>query len=193
LGLRYPGEVTGGPEPVSFLDIARATQSGEGGGQLIGYASFTTEDTSFPYGAHFCEVGVNVRTGQIDVRKYYAIHDSGTPVNPELALGQIYGGVLKSIGHTLYEELIFDGDGRAVNANLADYGVPMIQELPGVLEAELVQTDDPYGPFGGKSVAEISVNGAAPALAIAIHDAVGVWIRDWPITPEKILKGLGKL
>ena len=192
LSLRYPGEIVGGPKPVSFLDIARVTQSGDGAGQLIGYAAYTTEDTSFPYGAHFCEVGVNLRTGQIDVRKYFAIHDSGTPVNPELALGQIYGGVLKSIGHTLYEELIFDGDGRAVNANLADYGVPMVQELPGVFEAELVQTDDPYGPFGGKSVAEISVNGAAPALAIAIHDAVGVWIRDWPITPEKILKSLGR-
>ena len=193
LELQFPGEVAGSSGRVSLLEVARVTQSGEGAGQLIGYASYTTEDSSFPYAAHFCEVGVNTRTGEIKVRRYYAIHDSGTPVNPELALGQIYGGALKSIGHTLYEEMIFDDSGRLLNPTLADYGVPMVQELPWVLEAELVQTDDPYGPFGGKSVAEISVNGAAPVLAIAIHDAAGVWIRDWPITPEKILKSLGKI
>ncbi len=193
LELRFPGEVAGPSAGVSFLDIARITQSGEGVGQLIGYASYATDDTSFPYAAHFCEVAVNTRTGAIDVRRYYAIHDCGTPVNPELALGQIYGGVLKSIGHTLYEEMIFDDKGRLLNTDLADYGAPTAQELPGLIEAEFVQTDDPYGPFGGKSVAEISMNGAAPAITIAVHDAIGVWIRDWPITPEKILKSLGRI
>jgi putative selenate reductase molybdopterin-binding subunit len=69
----------------------------------------------------------------------------------------------------------------------------MISELPKDFKAVLVPTDDPYGPFGGKSVSEISCNGAAPAIANAIHDAVGVWIRDWPFTPEKILRALGKL
>jgi putative selenate reductase molybdopterin-binding subunit len=120
------------------------------------------------------------------------VHDSGTPINPELALGQIYGAVLKSIGHSLYEEMIFDEKGRCLTTGLAAYGAPMIQELPRDMRARLVQTDDPFGPFGGKSVAEISVNGAAPALAAAIHDAAGVWIRDWPFTPEKILKALGR-
>ncbi len=57
----------------------------------------------------------------------------------------------------------------------------------------MIQTEDRFGPFGGKSVAEISVNGAAPALATAIHDAVGVWIRDWPMVPEKILAALGRI
>jgi putative selenate reductase molybdopterin-binding subunit len=127
------------------------------------------------------------------VRRYYAVHDCGTPVNPDLALGQVYGGVLKSIGHTLYEEMIFDETGKLLNPTLADYGAPMVRELPGVLEAVFVQTDDPYGPFGAKSVGEISVNGAAPALSIAIHDAAGVWIREWPITPERILRALGRI
>jgi putative selenate reductase molybdopterin-binding subunit len=68
----------------------------------------------------------------------------------------------------------------------------MIQELPRDFRVRMVQTDDRYGPFGGKSVAEVSVNGAAPALAIAIHDAVGVWLREWPFTPEKILTALGR-
>ena len=76
---------------------------------------------------------------------------------------------------------------------MGEYGVPMIQELPEDVQVRLIHTDDPYGPFGGKSVAEISVNGAAPALAIAIHDAAGIWIRSWPFTAEKILRETGKL
>jgi putative selenate reductase molybdopterin-binding subunit len=135
---------------------------------------------------------VNVRTGVMEVRRYHAIHDSGTPINPELALGQVYGGILKSIGHALYEEMIFDEKGRCLTTGLAAYGAPMIQELPADLRVKLVTTDDPFGPFGGKSVAEISVNGAAPALAAAIHDAAGVWLRHWPMTPERLLKLLGR-
>jgi putative selenate reductase molybdopterin-binding subunit len=137
-------------------------------------------------------VAVNTRTGAVEVRRYHAVHDSGTPINPELALGQVYGAVLKSIGHSLYEEMIFDEEGRCLTTGLAAYGAPMIQELPRDVRVRLVTTDDPFGPFGGKSIAEISVNGAAPALASAIHDAVGVWPREWPMTPERILKLLGR-
>jgi putative selenate reductase molybdopterin-binding subunit len=177
---------------LTFADLAHHCQTGEGAGELCGSASYTTEDAAFPYAAHFCEVGVNLRTGAIEVRRYHAVHDSGTPINPELALGQVYGGILKSIGHALYEEMIYDADGRCLTTGLADYGAPMIQELPRDVRVKLIQTDDPFGPFGAKSVAEISVNGAAPALAAAIHDAAGVWIRDWPFTPEKILRQLGR-
>jgi putative selenate reductase molybdopterin-binding subunit len=190
--LAHPGKVAGKRGSVEFSKIAHHCHTGEGPGELAGHASYTTEDSAFPYAAHFCEVAVNQRTGAIEVRKYHAYHDSGTPINPDLALGQVYGAVLKSIGHTLYEEMVFDGEGRCLTTGLADYGAPMINELPRDLRVEFVQTDDPFGPFGGKSVAEISVNGAAPAIASAVRDAVGVWIRDWPITPEKILKALGR-
>jgi putative selenate reductase molybdopterin-binding subunit len=69
----------------------------------------------------------------------------------------------------------------------------MIQELPRDLRVTFVTTEDPYGPFGGKSISEISMNGAAPAIAAAIHDAVGVWPREWPMTPERILRLLGRI
>ncbi len=194
LRLEYPGKVVSeSGKELTYWQIAQETQAGLGKGQLMGYASFTTEDASFPYGAHFCQVSVNERTGEITVDKYYALQDCGTPVNPELALGQMYGGSLKSIGHSLYEDMILDENGVCQVTGLRDYGVPMISEMPADFRAILVPTDDPYGPFGGKSVSEISCNGAAPAIANAIHDAVGVWIRDWPFTPEKILKALGKI
>jgi putative selenate reductase molybdopterin-binding subunit len=193
LVLELPSLVKGKKGSISFEEISRNCLTGEGRGQLIGYASFTTEDSAFPYGAHFCQVAVNTRNGAIKVQKYYALQDCGTPINPELALGQIYGGVMKSIGHTLYEEMLFDERGHCLNPDLRRYGVPMIGDVPEDFQAHLIFTEDPFGPFGGKSIAEISVNGAAPVIANAIHDACGVWIRSWPLTPEKILKGLSKI
>jgi putative selenate reductase molybdopterin-binding subunit len=192
LALVYPGVVRSANGAVTYAEIARFCQSGEGPGELSGSASFTTNQSAFPYAAHFCRLSVNVRTGAVRILKYAALHDCGLPINPELALGQVYGGILKSLGHAMYEEMVFDDAGRCLTADLSSYGAPMIQELPRDVEVRFIVTEDPFGPFGGKSVSEISVNGAAPAVAIAVHDAAGVWIRDWPITPEKILKALGR-
>ncbi len=193
LQLEFRSMVKGRKGSVSYQDIARYAETGTGHGLPSATGRFITDKASFPYGAHFCQVAVNTRSGDVKIQKYYALQDCGTPVNPELAMGQIYGGVLKSIGHSLWEEMIFDKDGRCLNANLLDYKVPMIGDLPGDFRVELVDVDDPFGPYGSKSVAEISCNGAAPVIAAAIHDAVGVWMRKWPFTPEKILRELGKL
>lgn len=193
LKLEYPSTVKGKKGSLTFEQIARRTQCGTGSGQLSSTNCFTTDKAAFPYGAHFAQVAVNTRTGEVKVEKYYALQDCGTPINPELALGQIYGGVLKTIGHSLFEEMILDEKGRCLNANLLDYRVPMINDLPGDFKAVLVETNDPFGPFGGKSVSEIACNGAAPAIASAIHAACGAWIRSWPFTPEKILRELGKI
>lgn len=105
----------------------------------------------------------------------------------------MYGAALKSIGHSLYEEMILDQDGVCLNANLTDYHVPMIFEQPEDFKAVLIDVDDYYGPFGAKSISEIATNGAAPAIGMAIADACGVWIRDWPFSSEKILRGLGRI
>ncbi len=193
LGLVYPGEVAGKSGAVTYGEIALHSMSGTGGGQLTVTRHFTTSKASFPYGAHFCQVAVDTATGKVKVEKYYALQDAGTPINPELTMGQIFGGVLKTMGHSLFEEMILDEKGRCRNANLLDYRVPMIGDLPDDFQVRLIETDDPFGPYGGKSVSEIACNGAAPAIAAAIHDAVGVWIRSWPFTPEKILLALGKI
>ncbi|MCK5673171.1 MAG: hypothetical protein KAH95_07330, partial [Spirochaetales bacterium] len=88
---------------------------------------------------------------------------------------------------------VYDSDGHAVNTDLRSYGVPMIGDVPEDFQAKLIYTDDPFGPYGAKSISEIATNGAAPVIANAIHDAAGIWMRSWPITPEKILKKLGKI
>ena len=195
LDVRAPGEVyskkTG--KTLSYYELSHTACSGTGHGQMIAHGTFTTAASSVPYGAHFAQVAVNTRTGEIKVQKFYALQDAGTPINPEVALCQMYGAVMKSIGHTLHEDMILDKKGRCLTANMTDYGVPMISEAPEDFKAVLIDVNDEFGPFGAKSISEIACNGAAPAIGIAIHDACGVWIRNWPMTPEKVLKALGKI
>ena len=195
LAIQAPGEVksqkTG--KTLSYYEISHTACSGGGHGQMIAHGTFVTTASSVPYGAHFAQVAVNVRTGEIKVQKFYALQDAGTPINPEIAQCQMYGAVMKSIGHTLYEDMKLDKDGRCLTANMTDYGVPMISEAPEDFKVELIDVNDKFGPFGAKSISEIACNGAAPAIGIAIHDACGVWIRNWPMTPEKVLKALGKI
>ncbi len=193
LSLVFPSTVQGRKGSVTYAEVSRFTVSGTGSGQLTSSACFTTDKAAFPYGAHFCQVAVHMLTGEITVQKYYALQDCGTPINPKLALGQMYGGVLKTIGHSLFEEMILDAKGRCLNANLRDYNVPMINDVPEDFQVVLIETTDPFGPFGGKSVSEITCNGAAPSIAAAIHDATGVWIRSWPFSAEKILDGLRRM
>lgn len=195
LDVRAPGEVyskTSG-KAISYYELTHTATSGTGRGQMIAHGSYVTAASSVPYGAHFAQVAVNVKTGEIKVQKFYALQDAGTPINPECALTQIYGAVMKSIGHSLYENMVLDKDGKCINANLTDYGAPMIGDAPEDFKSVLIDVNDDYGPFGAKSISEIACNGAAPAIGIAIHDACGIWLRDWPMTPEKILKALGKI
>ena len=194
LDVRAPGEVfsakTG--KTLSYYELSHTACSGGGHGQMIAHGTYVTTASSVPYGAHFAQVAVNTRTGEIKVQKFYALQDAGTPINPEVALCQMYGAVMKSIGHSLYEDMILDEKGRCLTANMTDYGVPMISEAPEDFKAVLIDVNDKFGPFGAKSISEIACNGAAPAIGIAIHDACGVWLRNWPMTPEKVLKALGK-
>jgi putative selenate reductase molybdopterin-binding subunit len=193
LKIAHRGIVKGERGEVSLAKLAHMSIQGEGHHELVGFGSFKTEHAAFPYGAHFVEASVNERTGEVVLKKYYAYQDCGTPINPALAMGQIYGGVMKAVGHSLYEEMIYDEAGRCVNPRFLDYKIPSIFEIPEDFRVELMPVEDEVGPFGGKSVSEIALNGAAPAIAIAIHDAVGAWVREWPFTPERVLRAMGRL
>ncbi len=107
-------------------------------------------------------------------------------------MGQIYGATLRAIGHSMSEEIIYDAEGHPLTRDLRSYGAPKIGDIPRDFRAVLVPSDDKVGPFGAKSISEIGVNGAAPAIATAIHDACGIWLREWHFTPEKILTALEK-
>ncbi|OQA13375.1 MAG: Xanthine dehydrogenase molybdenum-binding subunit [bacterium ADurb.Bin363] len=190
LTLDYPGKVVSDDGELTYTKLAQLTQSGKGTGQIIATGTFTTEESPIPYGAHFAKVEVNELTGTVKVKAFHAYQDCGTPINPDLALGQMYGAVIKSIGHTLYEQMIFDEKGKCLNPNFLDYKVPTINDIPEDFRSELVFVDEKLGPFGGKSISEIATNGAAPAIATAIYDATGVWVREYPFTAEKVLEAI---
>ena len=115
--------------------------------------------------------------------------DCGRVINPITAAGQVEGGMAQALGFALSEEMLYDKDGDLLNPSLSDYHIPTAAEVP-ALDVIFVQTEEPSGPFGAKSVAEISIDGVAPAMASAIHDATGVWVRELPYTTERVLKSI---
>ncbi|MDO8723684.1 MAG: molybdopterin-dependent oxidoreductase, partial [Syntrophales bacterium] len=143
---------------------------------------------SYAYGVHGVEVEVDRKTGQVKILNYIAAHDVGKAINPMLLKGQIYGGGLMGIGYALGETMIFE-KGHLKNGSFLDYKMPTAKDVPPV-QAVIVETDEHDGPFGAKGIGEPGLVPTAPAIANAIYDAVGVRIRDLPITPEKVLRAL---
>ena len=145
---------------------------------------------SYVWGCHGVEVEVDTDTGEVEIVNYVAAHDVGRAINPSLLKGQIHGAVLMGVGYALSEEMIFQ-HGRLLNPNFSDYRILTAMDATPV-EVELVETNDPSGPFGAKGVGEPGLVPTAPAIANAIYDAVGVRIHELPMTPEVVLNALRK-
>ncbi len=143
---------------------------------------------TYAYGTHGVEVEVDRETGQVKILKYIAAHDVGRAINPMLLEGQVYGGAAMGIGYALTEQLVLK-NGKVINPDFRDYKILTAADIPNI-EAIVVETDDPSGPFGAKGIGEPGLVPTAPAIANAIYDAIGVRIKDLPITPEKILAAL---
>jgi len=157
--------------------------------QIIASASNVSTASPPPFAAQFAEVAVDTETGQVTVERLLMAVDAGRVINPITASGQVEGGLQQGVGFAMCEEMVYDDAGRLVNARLGPYHVYKCNEMP-ELEVIFVQTDEPTGPFGAKSVAEIPLDGVAPAIADAIHDATGVWVREVPFTPERVWRAL---
>jgi xanthine dehydrogenase molybdenum-binding subunit len=143
---------------------------------------------TYAYGAHGVEVEVDKETGRVKVINYVAAHDVGKALNPMLLEGQISGGGVMGLGYALSEKMDYR-NGRLMNANYLDYKLLTAKDIP-PMQAVIVETDEKDGPFGAKGIGEPGLVPTAPAIANAIYDAVGVRIRDLPITPEKVLAAL---
>jgi putative selenate reductase molybdopterin-binding subunit len=157
--------------------------------QIMATASHTSQVSPPPTAAQFAEVVVDTQSGEITVDRLLMVVDCGRVINPITATGQVEGGMAQALGFTLTEEMCFDKEGRHLNPDFATYHIPRAQEMP-VMDVIFVQTDEPSGPFGAKSVAEICTDGVAPAIASAVHDATGVWMRELPLTPDRVQKFL---
>jgi xanthine dehydrogenase molybdenum-binding subunit len=152
---------------------------------------FGNISATYAYGAQGEEVEVDVETGEVRILRVAAAHDVGKVLDPQALKGQIYGALAQGIGYALYEKLESE-KGKIMNPDFRDYKIPTIQEMNFPIDLEFIETNDSFGPFGAKGVAEPGLVPTAPAIANAIYNAVGVRIRDLPITPEKILAELKK-
>lgn len=157
--------------------------------QIAATASFACPESPPPFAAFFCEVGVDTETGVVRVERFVVAADCGQPIHPKLAEGQLEGAVAQGIGHALYEEMLFSPRGSCVNRTFFDYRLPTALDLPEI-ETILVPSDEPTGPFGAKSIAEIGINGPLPAISNAIYHAVGVRLTRAPFTAERVLSAL---
>jgi CO/xanthine dehydrogenase Mo-binding subunit len=143
---------------------------------------------TYAFGTHGARVKVDEETGKVKVLDYVAAHDVGKTINPLLLEGQVYGGVVMGLGYALSEEVIVR-DGETMNANFRDYKLFTAKDAIKII-APIIETQDKLGPYGAKGIGEPGCVPTAPAIANAIYDAVGVRIKDLPITPEKVLAAI---
>ncbi|MCB2228094.1 MAG: molybdopterin-dependent oxidoreductase [Desulfarculaceae bacterium] len=147
---------------------------------------------AFSFGAQVAEVTVDEGTGQIQVDKMYTAHDCGVAINKMSVEGQLEGAIQMGLGYALMENLVMDDKGRTLNTNFLDYKMPAAEDMPPGDSVE-IETYEPEGPYGAKEAGEGLAIPTAPAISHAVHEAVGYRCMETPITPEKVLRALGKI
>jgi putative selenate reductase molybdopterin-binding subunit len=189
--LRLGDERVNGPgdRSVTLEKIALRALYGANQHQIAATASAVPEVSPPPFLASFAEVAVDLDTGRIRLVDYVAVADCGTPVNPRLAEGQVEGAIANGIGYALMEDLAIDARGRARGSDFGRYKIPGTCDMP-PLQVVLVDSYDPTGPMGAKSIAEIGINAPIPTIANAVHDATGVWLTETPFTAERVWRAL---
>ncbi len=194
--------VKGSPDKVLPFDKVAKIASYSGTGAVIlgtGYSGYGLEEydferglgnpgTAYSFTAQTAEVEVDLETGVARCTGTSIAHDCGRPLNPMLVESQNEGGAIQGLGQALYEGFVMDR-GRTLNANLCDYKLPLSIDVPNIRMIH-VETEDPLGPYGAKEASEGSIVSTPPAVVSAIHDATGVWIRELPVSPEKIWRAL---
>jgi putative selenate reductase molybdopterin-binding subunit len=176
---------------VTLAEVALSSLHQRDQHQIMATASHTSQVSPPPTAAQFAEIVVDTESGQVEVERLLMVVDCGRVINPITASGQVEGGMAQALGFALSEEMLYDKNGNPINPNLSDYHIPRAIEMP-AMDVIFVQTEEPSGPFGAKSVAEISIDGVPPAMASAIHNAAGVWMRELPYTPERVQRALAK-
>jgi xanthine dehydrogenase YagR molybdenum-binding subunit len=147
--------------------------------------------TQASYGAHFCEVKVNVTTGEVRVERMLGVFTAGRILNEKTARSQCLGGMTFGIGAALTEELVHDGrNGKIVNRDMAEYHLPVNADVPQLEVHFLEERDGHANPIQAKGIGELGISGAGAAVANAIYNATGIRVRDYPITCDKLLAGL---
>ena len=193
------GRLCRGEDSFSFSDIVRSLGN-EATIQSIGHHSpaATQKDSAFSGMDHWApsagaaEIEVDCETGELRVLQFSVVADAGTALHEGSAKAQVDGGAVMGFGHALFEEVVYQ-DGQLQNGDPFQYRLPLMGDVPELFFSSMMEKGDGPGPFGSKGMSQTSIVTVAPAIGNAICDAIGVRVRSLPITPEKILKALGKL
>ncbi|MGI6069670.1 MAG: xanthine dehydrogenase family protein molybdopterin-binding subunit [Blautia sp.] len=185
-GQRISYEPTG--ENVDLTELGRMSACGSLDA-LEATVSHSSPNSPPPFMVGMVEIEVDKETGALEILDYVAAVDAGTPLNPNLVRVQTEGGIVQGIGMALYEDIQYNENGKLLNNSFMQYKIPSRLDM-GKIRVELESSYEPSGPFGAKSIGEIVINTPAPALAHAVYNATGLWIRELPITSEKIAMGL---
>jgi len=153
---------------------------------------YSTPNFSYAYAAEAVEVEVDTETGHVRLNRVVVADDVGKAINPDLVVGQIEGAVIQAQGYALTENMLTK-DGRVLTDQLSTYLLPTVLDIPASVESVIVEVPDPNGPWGARGLGEIPFLPLVPAIAAAIHDATGAWIDEFPFTPERVLRALGKI
>ena len=180
-----------GSASISLKDISTKRMCGSGLA-LEATVSHSSPTSPPPFMCGLAEVEVDLQTGEIELLEYKAAVDCGTVINPNLARIQAEGGIVQGIGMALFEDINYTDKGRLKENSFMQYKIPARVEIPD-LEVEFDSSYEPSGPFGAKSVGEVVMNTPLPAIVQAVYHATGLWFRELPVTPEKVIRGLGKL
>jgi putative selenate reductase molybdopterin-binding subunit len=176
---------------MSYSDVAKSSLYSLNQKQITGVASHFTKESPPPFLACFADIEIDIETGVITLKEIIAAIDCGTAINPKLAEGQVEGAVMNAASSVLSEEYIFDNKGKMLNSSFRDYKIFTAKDLP-KFKTILVESYEPTGPFGAKSVSEIGQNASAPVISNAVYDAIGVRLTEQPFTPERVLQEIKK-
>ncbi|MBU1245270.1 molybdopterin-dependent oxidoreductase [Myxococcota bacterium] len=183
------GRILGGAKVITISDVALHSLYAHNQKQIMASASHITEKSPPPFAAHFVDVEVDLDTGFVKLLKYVSAVDCGTTIHPKLAEGQTEGATMNGISFALTEEYLFNEKGRMLNPSFGHYKIFTTADMPEMVTI-MVPTYETTGPYGAKSVSEISINGALPAISNAIFNACGVRMMHGPFTPERVARAL---
>jgi CO/xanthine dehydrogenase Mo-binding subunit len=153
---------------------------------------YSTPNFAYAFVAQAAEVEVDTETGHVRVLRFVSADDVGQAINPALVEGQVEGAVVQAQGYAVMEDWKMK-DGQVLTDQLSTYLIPTIWDIPEKVETVLVEVPDPNGPWGARGLGELPFLPVAPTLGAAIHDATGVWVDEFPFTPERVLRALGKV
>ena len=153
---------------------------------------YAMPNLSYAYAAQAVELEVDLETGFIKLLRVISANDVGQAINPGLVQGQIEGAVVQAEGYALTENLI-SRNGHILTDQLSTYLIPSVLDIPDSVDSVILEIAEPNGPYGARGLGELPLLPLAPAIAAAVHDATGVWFSEFPLTPERVLRGLGKI